>query len=281
MELTRTIHELRPILRGWKRKAGSLGFVPTMGSLHQGHISLIDRSVAENRFTAVSIFVNPTQFNNKRDFESYPRDLGGDLEILDPLGIDLVFVPSAEEIYPEPDARVFDLGGLDLIMEGKYRPGHFNGVVQVVSRLFDIFEPDVAYFGEKDFQQLAIIRKMVAQLPLSVRISGCPIIREPDGLAMSSRNRLLSPGERKSAARISQGLALAKEKAGRMPVKSLIEETVDFLQQDPALVVEYFEIVHSGNLQPIDNWNSKGNIRACTAVKVGRVRLIDNVDFSL
>ena len=182
MELTRTIQEVSPVVERLTGNAGSLGLVPTMGSLHEGHISLINRSFEENPHTVVSIFVNPTQFNDKKDFESYPRNLDEDLGILEELGVDLVFAPGERDIYPEPDTRVFDFGGLDRVMEGKFRPGHFNGVAQVVSKLFGILHPEVAYFGEKDFQQLAIIRRMVARLKIPVRITGCPIVREPDGL---------------------------------------------------------------------------------------------------
>jgi pantoate--beta-alanine ligase len=281
LELARTIPEVSPLIERWKRGTGSRGFVPTMGSLHEGHISLIRKSLEENDFSVVSIFVNPTQFNDKKDFESYPRNLADDLEFLKSWPVDVVFAPGEREIYPEPDERVFEFGGLDLTMEGKYRPGHFNGVAQVVSRFFSILEPDVAYFGEKDFQQLAIIRRMVSQLELPVRITGCPIIREPDGLAMSSRNRLLSPGQRISAARIHQALARAKEKAGTVPVKALIRETIDFIQDDPNLRVEYFEIVNDASLEAVSGWSDPGGKRGCLAVYAGRVRLIDNMDFSL
>ncbi len=258
-----------------------MGFVPTMGSLHKGHISLIKRSIEENSHTVVSIFVNPTQFNDKKDFKSYPRNLAEDLEFLEPWPVDLIFAPGEQEIYPEPDKRVFDFGELDRIMEGKYRSGHFNGVAQVVSRLFSIIEPDVAYFGEKDFQQLAIIRRMVSRLKLEVRITGCPIIREPDGLATSSRNRLLSSGQRSSAVRIHQALTRAKEKAGIVPLKALIKETIEFIEVDPNLRVEYFEIVDDKNLEPVRGWSDPGGKRGCLAVYDGKVRLIDNMDFSL
>ena len=251
-----------------------------MGSLHEGHISLVRRSIAENSFTVVSIFVNPTQFNEEQDFESYPRNLEDDLEILRQYPVDLVFAPPVKEIYQEPDNRVFDFGGLDRTMEGQHRPGHFNGVAQVVSRLFDIVEPDKAYFGEKDFQQIAIIRKMVKDLRLPVSIIGCPIVREADGLAMSSRNRLLSAEERKSAARIHEGLAMAKSRSGKLPLRQVIDQTIRLLQQDPNLKVEYFEIVDGQNLNPISNWTHTEDIRGCIAVKTGKVRLIDNMDFS-
>jgi pantoate--beta-alanine ligase len=280
LKLTSTISESHKLIKTLKRDSGLLGIVPTMGSLHAGHISLVNRSIAENSFTAVSIFVNPTQFNEEQDFESYPRNLEDDLEILKKYQVDLVFAPPVKEIYPEQDIRVFDFGGLDLTMEGQHRPGHFNGVAQVVSKLFDILGPDKAYFGEKDFQQVAIIRKIVEDLSLPVSIIGCPIVREADGLAMSSRNKLLSVEERKSAASIPEGLAMAKSKSGKIPVSLLLDQTIRLLQQDPNLKVEYFEIVDELNLKPISSWTHNQNIRGCIAVKAGKVRLIDNMDFS-
>jgi pantoate--beta-alanine ligase len=229
----------------------------------------------------VSIFVNPTQFDDKRDFDSYPRNMAEDLRILEELGTDLVFAPGERDIYPEPDTRVFDFGGLDRGMEGKFRPGHFTGVAQVVSKLFSILHPDVAYFGEKDFQQLAIIRRMVSRLKIPVRITGCPIVREPDGLAMSSRNRLLTPEQRSSAARIHRALSRAREKADTLSVEALISETIRFVEEDRNLRVEYFEIVNDTNLLPVSNWIEPGGKRGCIAVFAGQVRLIDNMDFSL
>lgn len=281
MELTRTIAEVRPVIERLTGDAGTLGLVPTMGSLHEGHISLIKRSFEENAQTAVSIFVNPTQFNDNKDFESYPRNLTADLGILEELGVDLVFAPGEHDIYPEPDNRVFDFAGLDRVMEGKFRPGHFNGVAQVVSKLFSILHPDEAYFGEKDFQQLAIIRGMVSRLKIPVRITGCPIIREPDGLAMSSRNQLLTPEQRKSAVRIHQALVRAREMAETSSVEALIGETTEFIEEDSNLRVEYFEIVNDTSLLPVSNWIEPGGKRGCLAVFAGPVRLIDNMDFSL
>lgn len=279
MKLARAISETRSHIKTLKGKTGSLGFVPTMGALHDGHISLVKRSLEENEITVVSIFVNPTQFNEEQDFKSYPRNLEKDLEILGRYPVDLVFAPSSGEIYPEPYTRKFDFGGLDSIMEGKHRPGHFNGVAQVVIRLLGIIEPDNTYFGEKDFQQLAIIRKLAEEMDLPVRITGCPIIRESDGLAMSSRNKLLSPEERKSAARISRSLFKAREKAGKLPVEELKEQTIQYVDQDPSLKVEYFEIVDVRNLKPVQNWTEKSRKIGCIAVKIGSIRLIDNMNF--
>jgi pantoate--beta-alanine ligase len=268
------------LIKDLKGEGVFMGLVPTMGSLHEGHISLVEKSTSQNGITAVSIFVNPKQFNEKQDFESYPRTLDDDLDILARFPVDIVFAPPAREIYPKPDTRVFDFGGLDLLMEGEHRPGHFNGVAQVVSRLFEIIIPDRAYFGEKDFQQMAIIRKMVLDLKSSVRIIGCPIIREENGLAMSSRNSLLSADEKKSAARIHKALIHAKEKAGEVEIPRLIEQTIQFLHEDPLLKTEYFEIIDDRNLKPLSHWSAEGGKRACIAVKIGNVRLIDNMDFS-
>jgi pantoate--beta-alanine ligase len=276
----KTIQEARKQLIFLRREEGSLGFVPTMGALHEGHLSLIRRSVKENQFTAVSIFVNPTQFNEPRDFDQYPRNLERDLEIMASLPIDLVFVPETSEIYPEPDTRVFDFGGLDRTMEGLHRPGHFNGVAQVVSKLFEIIRPDRVYFGEKDFQQLAIIRAMVRQLDIPVEIIGCPTIREADGLAMSSRNKLLTPEQRAAATLISKALLRARELAGTLPVDKLQKKITNLLSEHPLLKVEYFTIVDREHLQPVRDWSEAGATIGCVAVKIGTVRLIDNINIS-
>jgi pantoate--beta-alanine ligase len=276
----KTIQEARKQLTSLREGEGSLGFVPTMGALHEGHLSLIRRSVNDNQFTAVSIFVNPTQFNEPHDFDQYPRNLETDLEIMASLPIDLVFVPGASEIYPEPDTRVFDFGGLDKTMEGLHRPGHFNGVAQVVSKLFDIIRPDRGYFGEKDFQQLAIIRAMVRQLDTPVEIIGCPTIREADGLAMSSRNKHLTPEQRTAATRISKTLLRAKDLSGTLPVDKLQEKIISLLGEHPLLKVEYFNIVDGENLQPVRDWSAPGSKIGCVAVQIGKVRLIDNINIS-
>ncbi|MFC2115486.1 pantoate--beta-alanine ligase [Bacteroidota bacterium] len=280
MKIVRSISETRTLIKTMKGKTGTLGFVPTMGSLHDGHMSLVRKSIEENDASIVSIFVNPTQFNEKQDFELYPRNLNEDLKVLGQHPVDLVFVPSSDEIYPEPDTREFDFEGLESVMEGKHRPGHFKGVAQIVSKLLEIVQPDVAYFGKKDFQQLAIIRKLVEIIDLPVRISGCPIIRESDGLAMSSRNKLLLPEERSSAARIFEGLFKAGEEAGKTTVEELINSTIQFLHQDPRLKVEYFEIVDASNLKPVQKWTDNGRKIGCIAVQIGNVRLIDNMEFS-
>ena len=250
-----------------------------MGALHKGHISLVRKAINENSTVVVSIFVNPAQFNDLRDLESYPRTLDKDLTLLGPTGCHIVFAPTISEVYPEPDNRIFDFGVMGEVMEGKHRPGHFNGVAQVVSRLFDIVKPNKAYFGEKDFQQLAIIRQMVKQLNLAVEIVPCPIVREEGGLAMSSRNELLSPEERKNANLISQTLQKARTFAGRENIEKVIIWVTESINENPFLKVEYFEIVDELTLRPVNSWNEMGNKVGCIAVFCGKVRLIDNIIF--
>jgi pantoate--beta-alanine ligase len=274
------INETRRILSIFRQQGKSIGLIPTMGALHEGHLSLIDASLRSNDISVISIFVNPTQFNDRNDFKKYPRDIDKDLELIRLKGCDLVFIPAEEEIYPEKDQRVFDFGTLDKYMEGKYRPGHFNGVGQIVSRLFSIIEPDKAYFGEKDFQQLVIIKKLVQQLCIPVEIVSCPIIREPDGLAMSSRNRLLTPVQRKSAARISKVLMNAKSIARKMEIARLKDYVISEIDSDPNLKTEYFEIVLESDMIPLKKWPEKSPVIACIAVKAGHIRLIDNIKFS-
>lgn len=262
------------------RAEGTVGFVPTMGALHEGHASLVRRCRAENDQVVVSVFVNPTQFNDPADLKNYPRTLEADLALLEAAGADWVYAPAVEDIYPEPDTRQFDFGPLDKVMEGACRPGHFNGVGQVVSRLLGIVKPDVAYFGEKDFQQLAIIRQMVRQLNIPVRIEGCPIVREADGLALSSRNRLLTPEHRAAAPLIHQALEAGAAQAGKRPVaevRKLIEATI---ASDPLLDVEYVSIVDNDTLQEIAQWTA-APLRVCVAVRAGAIRLIDNMDMSV
>lgn len=274
-----SIAEVKSILQGVRGQGKTVGFVPTMGALHTGHISLVERCVAENDFTAVSIFVNPTQFNDKNDLRNYPRMPEKDIALLDAAGVNLVFMPSESEIYPEPDTRTFDFGVLDKVMEGKFRPGHFNGVAQVVSKLFDIVEPNRAYFGQKDYQQLAIIRALVRMLKNKIEIVGCPIVREPDGLAMSSRNLLLTPEHRKSAPLIHKTLADARNKTGILSVKETIEWVVTHINSNSNLKVEYFELVDADSLLPVDSWNHPNGIVGCIAVWAGNIRLIDNMMF--
>ena len=280
MLVSSLINETRRILSIFRQQGKSIGLIPTMGALHEGHLSLIDASLRSNDISVISIFVNPTQFNDRNDFKKYPRDIDKDLELIRLKGCDLVFIPAEEEIYPEKDQRVFDFGTLDKYMEGKYRPGHFNGVAQIVSRLFSIIEPDKAYFGEKDFQQLVIIKKLVQQLCIPVEIVSCPIIREPDGLAMSSRNRLLTPVQRKSTARISKVLMNAKSIARKMEIVRLKDYVTSEIDSDPNLKTEYFEIVLESDMIPLKKWPEKSPVIACIAVKAGHIRLIDNIKFS-
>ncbi len=254
-----------------------VGFVPTMGALHAGHLSLVRRAREECQIVAVSVFVNPTQFNDPEDLRRYPRTPEADLELLSAAGADIVFMPSVDEIYPESDTRVFDFGMLDKVMEGATRPGHFNGVAQVVSRLFNLVQPERAYFGEKDFQQIAIIRQMVHQLDMPVRIISVPIVREEDGLAMSSRNALLSPAARKSAPLIYRALTEGVAYAETHAPAEVEQFVIDMIDANPELKVIYFNLVDSQTLQPVSSWD--GSVRGCVAVQAGNVRLIDNVSY--
>lgn len=276
MFLAETIEELQNKINALK-KGGKVGFVPTMGALHKGHISLVEKAVSENQVVVVSIFVNPTQFNDKTDLDKYPRNLNFDLSMLENTGCQVVFVPKAEEIYPETDTRKFDFGRLETVMEGKHRHGHFNGVAQVVSRLFEIVTPDKAYFGLKDFQQLAIVKNLVKQLNMSVEIIPCEIVREESGLAMSSRNELLSTDERKNAAVIGETLFKAKELTGKKSVQELNSWIAENINKNDYLTVEYVEIVDDIQLLPVNNWNERSAKVACVAAFCGKVRLIDNI----
>lgn len=279
MTVYTTIEALTKHLAELRRQHKSIGFVPTMGALHDGHISLVNRSIPENDFTLVSIFVNPTQFNDPADLEKYPRTPEEDLKKLRENGVDMVFMPEVGEIYPETDRRQFDLEGLDQVMEGATRKGHFIGVVRVVSRLFHICEPDRAYFGQKDFQQLVIIRHMVAMLDMPVEIIACPIIREADGLAMSSRNIRLGPAERKEAPfiyRILQEARLKKDKMSPQQIKDWVRQS---FKKQKIMELVYFEIVEDKGLKSVESWEEDLNIVACLAVKLGGVRLIDNMIF--
>ena len=255
-----------------------IGFVPTMGALHQGHLSLVMRSKRENEVTVVSIFVNPTQFNDSRDLEKYPRTLDADINLLSHVGCDIVFAPTVDEMYPEKDTRIFNFGTLETVMEGRHRPGHFNGVAQIVSKLFDAVQPHIAYFGEKDFQQLAIIREMVKQLNYTITIAGCPIVRESSGLALSSRNMLLSAEEHKKAPIIYQILSESCIFVAQKQPHEVRNWVLNKFQ-NTGLDVEYFEIVDAYSLQPVSSWNESDYIVGCIAVFCGKIRLIDNIPF--
>ena len=279
MQVVKHISELRTIL-DLKRKEGlKIGFVPTMGALHRGHLSLVQIAGQQTDFVVVSIFVNPTQFNDKGDLDRYPRDLQKDVDLLSTSACQLIFAPEPEEIYPEPDTRQFNFGQLEQVMEGRFRPGHFNGVAQVVSRLFDIVQPDKAFFGQKDFQQLAIINEMVRKLTLSVEIVSCPIIREADGLAMSSRNMLLSPEQRQNAVHISATLFEATNKTGELSVDELCQWVINRINENEFLNTEYFEIVNETTLLPVKEWDENCKKIGCIAVHCGKIRLIDNIEF--
>ncbi len=279
MKLIQSIQELRAELAACRQDGKTIGLVPTMGALHAGHASLVKRAVAENDVVVVSDFVNPTQFNDKNDLLKYPRTLEADCDLLAACGATYVFAPSVEEMYPEPDTRQFSYAPLDTVMEGKFRPGHFNGVCQVVSKLFLIVEPTRAYFGEKDFQQLAIIREMVRRYPFDLQIVGCPIVREEDGLALSSRNARLDEGQRRQALQISQTL-FASVEYGRThtlaETKAFVE---DAIARAEGLRLEYFEVVDGTTLQTVTDWSESAYIVGCITVFCGEVRLIDNIKY--
>lgn len=277
MKIALTRAALNEYLHG--TTSAEIGFVPTMGALHAGHLSLVERAAKECQTVVVSIFVNPTQFNDPLDLARYPRTPEQDLAMLEQAGVDVVFMPSTEEVYPEPDTRIFDFGMLDKVMEGASRPGHFKGVAQVVSRLFELVKPAKAYFGEKDFQQLAIIREMVRQLDLGVEIVACPIVRDADGLALSSRNALLDPAHRQAAPKIYRALAEGVAKMGTMSVREIENYVTRLINSDPLLEVIYFEIVNSRTLQRAERLNETYGIQGCVAVRAGSVRLIDNIRF--
>ena len=277
MKVFTNVRELRAELD--RTEQSGIGFVPTMGALHAGHRSLVERARRENATVVVSVFVNPTQFNDKNDLRNYPRTPEADERLLAEAGADFVLMPSVEEIYPEPDTRVFDFGQVDKVMEGATRPGHFNGVAQIVSKLFDTVKPDRAYFGEKDFQQIAVIREMTRQLKFPIEIISCPIVREADGMALSSRNTRLSPEQRKNAVNISQTLFKSRTFATQHTVAETIAFVIDSINQTPDLQVEYYEIVNGDTLQPVDSWDDAPYIVGCITVYCGEVRLIDNISY--
>lgn len=279
MQVLHTKNELISLIDNFKKEDKSIGFVPTMGALHEGHLSLVKESKKNSDITVVSIFVNPTQFNDAEDLKRYPRTLDKDVELLEKAGCDVVFAPAVEEIYPEPDTRKFNFGYLESVMEGTKRPGHFNGVGQVVSRLFEIVRPEKAFFGMKDFQQVAIIKQMVKQLNSPVQIIPCPIVREESGLALSSRNTLLDDEHRKNAPHIHATLEKAREMASSLSVEKLKKWISDEINRNPYLETEYVEIVDDTTLKITKDWKEPGNKVACVAVYAGKIRLIDNMVF--
>ena len=279
MLIVQTIAELKACLNGEREQGHSVGLVPTMGALHAGHASLVERSVKENDVTVVSIFLNPTQFNDKKDLERYPRTLEADCELLEKCGPQVVFAPSVEEVYPEPDTRVFSYPPTDAVMEGAFRPGHFNGVCQIVSKLFDYVEPDRAYFGEKDYQQICVIRRMVEDLKMDINIVACPVIREESGLARSSRNTLLSDEERQLAAHIYR--VLSESRKQQMSVAETHDFVVSEIDAIEGLKVQYFSIVDGLTLADVSTWDDAESVVGCITVYCGAVpiRLIDHIRY--
>lgn len=281
MLIIRTAAELETFVSNERQKGHSIGFVPTMGALHEGHLSLVERAVKENDVTVVSVFVNPTQFNNPDDLATYPRDEEKDFRLLASAGAAVAFAPTVEEMYPGGlegrERHTFSLGMAAVVMEGKYRPGHFQGVAEVVSRLFAMVRPTRAYFGEKDFQQIAVIRNMVQSEGIDVEIVPCPIKRADDGLALSSRNALLTPEQRLVAPEIHKALAYSVEYAREHSVKATHDTVVERIDAVPGMRVEYFEIVDARTLLPLDDWNESPWIVGCITVYCGNVRLIDNI----
>lgn len=279
MKIVHTINELQSELSALTAQGKMVGLVPTMGALHAGHASLVKRCVKENDVTVVSVFVNPTQFNDKNDLIKYPRTLDADCKLLEANGCSFVFAPSVEEMYPQPDTRQFSFAPLDTVMEGAFRPGHFNGVAQIVSKLFYAVKPNRAYFGEKDFQQLAIIREMTKQLNFDIEIVGCPIVREVDGLALSSRNSLLSAEEREIALKISQTLFKSRTFAADHSVSETIRFVEESIAAEQGLRLEYFKIVDGYTLQDLKDWADTNYAVGCITVFCGQVRLIDNIKY--
>lgn len=281
MNIIHTVAELREQVACAKAAGKQVGLVPTMGALHEGHASLIRRSVEECGCTVVSVFVNPTQFNDPNDLKNYPRTLEADCGLIEALGADIVFAPTAEEMYPTPDTRVFSYPSIDAVMEGARRPGHFNGVCQVVSKLFDMVQPDRAYFGEKDFQQIAVVRAMMKDQGFDFELVSCPIVRDERGLALSSRNALLSEGERLTATAICRTLRESVNLVRSLTVQEVIDTVVRRINAIEGMEVEYFQIVNADTLQPIDEWNAAARVQGCITVYCGerRVRLIDNIAY--
>lgn len=277
MKVLRTVGELRQAMDEARAAGQSIGLVPTMGALHAGHTSLVDKAREQNNIVVVSVFVNPTQFNNPNDLSTYPRTEQADCELLEKHGADYAFIPSVEEIYPEPDTRVFPLGEVAEVMEGAMRPGHFNGVAQIVSKLFAMVCPTRAYFGEKDFQQIAVIRRMVQLEGFDLEIVACPIMREPDGLALSSRNVRLTPEGRAQAPAIHRVLAESLSMAADHTPAEVKQWVTEQINNAGGLETEYYEIADALTMQPVDNWQSPNGTVGCVTVYCGDVRLIDNI----
>lgn len=281
MQVIFTVNELDNCLSALRKDGASIGLVPTMGALHAGHASLVERSVRENKATVVSVFVNPTQFNDPKDLTSYPRTPEADFALLESLGADFVFAPTTEEMYPEPDTRKFSYPPTDCVMEGARRPGHFNGVCQIVSKLFAIVGPTRAYFGEKDYQQIAVIRRMTEDQGFDLEICPCPIVREENGLARSSRNTLLTDAEREIASSIFRTLTESLDWSRSLSVKETEQKVIDTLNSTDGLEVEYYQIVDGNTLEPVSKWDETRSVVGCITVYCGDrpVRLIDNIRY--
>lgn len=274
-----TIASLRQHLAGLRANQ-SIGLVPTMGALHDGHLTLIQQARQQADIVVCSIFVNPVQFNNADDLARYPRTLDADCALLETVGCDIVFAPSADEMYPEAPSLTLNFGALETVMEGAFRPGHFNGVGLVVAKLFNIIQPDKAFFGQKDLQQVAVIRSLIRNLSFPVELVRCPTVRETDGLAMSSRNRNLTPDEREQATTLFAALTLAHDRLvdGRTPAQAKAAVR-DFMSAKPTFRLEYIEIANADTLMPADEVLAPGQTAICIAAHLGKVRLIDNLVF--
>ncbi|WP_265443648.1 pantoate--beta-alanine ligase [Acetivibrio straminisolvens] len=277
MRVIETISDLKAIVRTQKSMGRTIGFVPTMGYLHEGHLSLVNMSLQNNDYTIMSIFVNPTQFGPNEDFDRYPRDMERDLKLAESAGVDVVFAPSVKEMYPDGYNTYVNVEGITEVLCGKSRPGHFRGVTTIVAKLFNIVEPHRAYFGQKDAQQVAVIKKMVRDLNMNIEIITCPIVREEDGLAMSSRNVYLSPEERKSALILSKSLMESEEliKKGETSGEKIKKYIIDRIQTEKNAVIDYVEAVNADTLENIDE--IKGRVLIALAVRFGNTRLIDNI----
>lgn len=277
MQVFKTKATLSDRVESYRRDGKTIGLVATMGALHKGHLSLVEAAVKSCDIVVATIFVNPTQFNDPEDLKRYPRTLDKDIKLLEHLGCNILFAPSVDEMYPEPDTRKFNFGYIESIMEGPRRPGHFNGVAQIVSKLFTIVKPDKAFFGMKDFQQIAIIKSMAKQLHFNIEIVSCPIVREDDGLAMSSRNMLLDENHRKAAPHIHESLEKSSEIFKTMSPDELKKWIKDEIDKNEYLETEYVEIVNEDTLKITESWNENSNKVVCVAVNAGKIRLIDNI----
>lgn len=277
MEVIKQVKRVRDVVQALRCDGRRIGFVPTMGALHEGHLQLLRTAAQENDITICSIFVNPTQFNNPEDYRLYPRTLEQDIDLLQTIGCDYLFVPTAAEVYPQQSLMQFSFGVLDAVMEGEHRPGHFSGVATVVGKLFNMVQPHRAYFGQKDLQQVAIIRQLVNGMSFDLQLVCCPTIREEDGLAMSSRNKRLSLEERQTATALYKALTLAKQQLKRKPVAAIKEEVAASLRSGKGVELEYFDIVEPNTLQPVHRLDTLAEVALCIAAFVGPVRLIDNI----